>query len=68
MGTQTIAKAKLATIDTPTLIAQYDLAISSYAGRYTNCAPRQKRINHIVDLLEARADAGDDVAIAWFAS
>lgn len=66
--TATIAKARLHRIDTATLIAQYDLAISSYAGRYTNTAPRQKRINHIVDLLGERADQDDQVALAWFAA
>ena len=67
-GTKAIAKHLLARQDTPTLIAQYDEAISSYAGRYTNTAPRQRRIDHIVDLLEARADAGDVDALAWFAN
>ncbi len=62
----TIAKAKLTGCDTATLIGQYDLAISSYAGRLTNCSPRQKRIDYIVDLLSDRADAGDPVALKWF--
>lgn len=64
--TKTVAKAQLARIDSVALIDQYNLAISSYAGRYTNCSPRQKRINFIVDLLAARADAGDEIALAWF--
>lgn len=64
--TTTIAKARLSKIDTTTLIGQYNLAISSYAGRLTNCAPRQARINHIVDLLSDRADAGDPAALKWF--
>lgn len=64
--TQTIAKARLAKIDTATLIEQYDLAIGSYAGRLTEHAPRQKRINYIVDLLSDRADADDATALAWF--
>jgi hypothetical protein len=62
----TIAKAKLASCDTATLVAQYDLAVSSHAGRYTEHAPRQGRINHIVDLLSARADEGDVEALVWF--
>jgi hypothetical protein len=33
--TTTIAKAKLSKVDTATLIAQYNLAISSYAGRHS---------------------------------
>jgi hypothetical protein len=66
MNTTAVPKHKLSGLDTPALIAQYDLAISSYAGRYTNTAPRQKRINHIVNLLDARADADDVDALAWF--
>lgn len=64
--TKTIAKAKLATTGTAALIEQYNLAIDSYAGRMTNCSPRQQRINHIVDLLSGRADDGDAIALAWF--
>jgi hypothetical protein len=64
--TTTIAKAKLTGCNTATLIEQYELAISSYAGRLTNCSPRQKRIDFIVDLLSDRADAGDPAALAWF--
>ena len=55
--------SEIATID---LIGQYDRAIASYAGRFTNCSPRQKRIDYIVDLIDARADEGDDVALRWF--
>lgn len=64
--TTTIAKSKLAGADTATLISQYDWAISSHAGRITEYAPRQKRIDYIVDLLSDRADAGDTSALAWF--
>jgi hypothetical protein len=64
----TVPRAQLEKLDTPALIAQYDLAISSYAGRYTDTGPRQKRINHIVDLLSDRADAGDADAITWLAN
>lgn len=64
--TTTIAKAKLTGCNTATLIEQYELAISSYAGRLTNCSPRQRRIDFIVDLLSDRADAGDSAALAWF--
>jgi hypothetical protein len=66
--TKTIAKARLVSCDTATLIGQYELAISSFAGRYTNCGPRQKRIDLIVDLLSDRADQVDAVALAWFAA
>lgn len=59
---------KLSKIGTEALIGQYDLAISSYAGRITNSSPRQRRINMIVDILTDRADDGDALAIAWFAS
>lgn len=65
--TQMVAAAKLPGLDTTALIAQYDHAISTYAGRYSNTAPRQKRINRICDLLFARADAGDAEADAWLA-
>jgi len=61
-----VPKARLKDLSTPDLIAQYDLAISSYSGRVTNASPRQKRINHIVDLLSERADSGDAEAEAWF--
>lgn len=64
--TATIARAKLTGCDTTTLIEQYELAISSYAGRLTNCSPRQHRINFIVDLLSDRADADDPTALTWF--
>lgn len=53
-----------ATVD---LIAQYDKAISTYAGRLSNQAPRQARINYIVDILGERADCDDADALAWFA-
>ncbi len=64
----TIARSRLSTIDTTTLIAQYELAISSHAGRNTNCSPRQNRISYIVDILTDRADCGDPIALVWFAS
>lgn len=63
--TKTAPARSLPNLTTADLIAQYELAISSYAGRYTNHSPRQKRINLIVDLLEARADDGDETADAW---
>lgn len=65
MTTTTIRKAKLHQLGTPELIEQYDLAISSYAGRCTNTSPRQKRIDYIVDLLSDRADSTDTVALTW---
>lgn len=61
--TPKVQLAKLATVD---LIAQYDAAVSSHKGRHTEKAPRQRRINYIVDLLSARADVGDAAALAWF--
>lgn len=57
--------ARVATVD---LIAQYDKAISTYAGRLSNKAPRQARIDYMVNLLTERADHGDMDALAWFAS
>ena len=63
--TATVAKAQLHRLSTAELIDQYELAISSYAGRYTNTSPRQQRINTIVDLLSDRADSGDAAADAW---
>jgi len=62
-----IRRDRLASQCTATLIDQYTLAISSYRGRFSNCAPRQKRINYIVDLLGDRADEGDIAALAWLA-
>lgn len=67
-GTKTVAKAKLTSLSTEDLIAQYELAISSYKGRLTNVAPRQQRINYIVDLISARADEDDAVALAFYAA
>lgn len=67
-GTKTVAKAKLAGLSTTDLIAQYELGISSYKGRLTNVAPRQQRINYIVDLISDRADKDDEVALAFYAS
>ena len=66
--TNTYPARTLHRLTTPDLIAQYDLAISTHAGRYTNTSPRQKRINKIVDLLSARADDGDAVALAFYES
>jgi hypothetical protein len=63
--TKTMPRRSLPSASTAELISQYDLAISSYAGRLTEKAPRQQRINVIVDLLSNRADAGDTMAIAW---
>ena len=61
----TVPKARLVNLATIDLIRQYERAISSYVGRFTNCSPRQKRIDYIVDLIDARADEGDDVALRW---
>ena len=61
----TVAKAKLPKLSTEDLIKEYDIAISSYDGRFTNASPRQKRISYVVDLLADRADAGDPVAEKW---
>jgi hypothetical protein len=61
----TIPRARLAQATTTELIDQYKLGISSHKGRNTNVAPRQKRINYIVDLLSARADDDDVVALQW---
>ncbi len=66
MTDTTIAKSKLAGLDTADLIGQYDRAISSHAGRHTNFSPRQERISYIVNLLTDRADHDDPVALAWF--
>jgi len=66
--TATVRRDALQRLATPALIDQYALAISSYAGRFSNTAPRQRRINYIVDLLAARADAGDAVALEWLGS
>lgn len=65
--TTTVPAAKLPKLSTADLIGQYDLAISSYRGRCTNASPRQKRIDRIVDLLSARADADDADALTWLA-
>lgn len=62
---RTVRQDRLRGLDTAELIGQYDLAVSSSRGRYSNTAPRQKRINFIVDILSARADAGDEVAGEW---
>lgn len=62
----TTRRDKLARLGTTELIDQYSAAISSYAGRYSNCAPRQKRIDYIVDLLSQRADVGDATALTWY--
>jgi len=68
MTSKTIPAARLPKISTAELIEQYDAAIGSYKGRNTNCSPRQKRINLIVDLLSERADADDAEALAWYAA
>lgn len=67
MTTTTVARRKLTTLSTGDLIAQYNLAVSSYAGRCSNTAPRQKRISYICDLLLARAENGDTAADQWLA-
>ena len=61
-------KAKLPNLPTAELIAQYDLAVASYAGRMTNHSPRQKRVDYIVSLLSDRADNDDAAALAWYAA
>lgn len=66
MTVATIPRAQLAQATTTELIDQYKLGISSHKGRNTNVAPRQKRINYIVDLILARADNDDAVAVQWF--
>lgn len=65
MTTTTIRRDRLHKATTAELIGQYDAAISSHKGRNTNFSPRQKRINYIVDLISARADDGDAIALAW---
>ena len=52
-------------MSTSDLIAQYELAISSLNGRFTDKAPRQNRINYIVSLIDGLADAGDADADEW---
>lgn len=66
--TTTVPARRLAGLDTTALIAQYELAVSSHAGRYTSTGTRQKRINLIVNMLTARADTDDASALAWFAA
>jgi hypothetical protein len=68
MTDHTIRRDRLATLDTAALIGQYNLAISRPWGRHSNTMPGQKRINYIVDLLSARADAGDPIALRWYAA
>lgn len=68
MSTETVPAAELHRLFTPALIAQYELAISSHAGRYTDTGPRQRRIVLIVDLLAARAEDGDADAVDWLKS
>lgn len=63
--TESVRRDRLHALCTEALIAQYDLAISSYKGRFTNCSPRQKRIDFIVDLLSERADHDDPMALEW---
>lgn len=65
MTTKAIAKRDLSKATTADLIAQYNLAIGSTRGRYSDYAPRQKRISYIVDLLAARGDDGDAEVLAW---
>ena len=67
MTTTTIRIKALTKTDTPTLINQYRLAIASQKGRYSDTAPRQKRINLIVDMISDRADNGDPDALAFYA-
>lgn len=57
---------------TADLIAEYDARI---VGRFdrapigsSRAVSRQRRIDAIVDELSQRADAGDAIAEAWFAS
>lgn len=65
---QTVRIDRLHRQATSDLIGQYDKATSTYAGRLSNKSPRQRRINHIVDLLSERADWGDTEALAWLRS
>jgi poly-gamma-glutamate capsule biosynthesis protein CapA/YwtB (metallophosphatase superfamily) len=65
MTTKTAPRRSLKAMSTSDLIAQYELAISSMKGRFTEKAPRQNRINYIVELIDEHADAGDTVADEW---
>ena len=65
VASSTVPARQLTGLPTPELIGQYDWALRDFKGRQTNTSPRQKRINFIVDLLSARADAGDAEANAW---
>jgi hypothetical protein len=69
--TTTVAAKQLPKLNTPDLIEQYDLAVAKRGFRPMYNAetgvptPRQQRINRIVDMISARADAEDANAIAW---
>lgn len=62
-----IPRAKLAQLDTSSLIEQYELIQANYGKRYNSTGPTrlQLRINYIVDLISARADNDDAVALRW---
>ena len=63
--TTTSPAAQLAELPTADLITQYNLAMNHGTGARTARSNRQQRINRIVDLIDARADADDAAAIAW---
>ncbi len=65
MTTPAAARRSLPALSTADLIGQYEDAISSLNGRYTDASPRQRRIDYIIDLLGQRADAGDEIADAF---
>jgi hypothetical protein len=65
MTTTTAPRKSLKAMSTSDLIAQYELAISSMKGRFTEKSPRQNRINYIVNLIDEHADAGDAMADEW---
>lgn len=72
--TTAIPAAKLSKLSTLDLIAQYDLAVlkrgyrPQYNGQTGKPTPLSRRINRIVDMISARADAGDVAALLWFAA
>jgi len=70
--TTTVAAQQLPKLSTTDLIAQYDLAMSArtrvISADGNDISRTQKRINRIVDILSARADADDAEALAWYAN
>jgi hypothetical protein len=63
--TTTVPQSRLPKLRTSDLISQYELAISSFHGRYSNTGPRQKRIDFIVELILDRAENDDAEAIEF---